>query len=63
MTEAAAHPHIAARKTLVEVNGVLQASPAPRFSRSISTEINTPRAVGGDTADLRKELNEAPKAE
>ena len=56
MIEAAAHPHIAARKTLVEVNGVLQASPAPRFSRSISTEINTPRAVGADTADIRKEL-------
>ncbi len=28
--EAAAHPHLAARGTLVEVDGVLQAAPAPR---------------------------------
>jgi alpha-methylacyl-CoA racemase len=32
--EAAAHPHLAARRTLVEVDGVLQAAPAPRFSRT-----------------------------
>jgi alpha-methylacyl-CoA racemase len=32
--EAAAHPHLAARGTLVEVDGVLQAAPAPRFSRT-----------------------------
>jgi alpha-methylacyl-CoA racemase len=32
--EAAAHPHLAARGTLVEVGGVRQAAPAPRFSRT-----------------------------
>jgi alpha-methylacyl-CoA racemase len=32
--EAAAHPHLAARQTLIEVDGVLQAGPAPRFSRT-----------------------------
>lgn len=32
MTEAPAHPHLAARGTFVEVDGVMQAAPAPRFS-------------------------------
>lgn len=32
--EVAAHPHIAARDTVVEVDGVAQAAPAPRFSRT-----------------------------
>lgn len=33
--EAPEHPHIKARKTLERRNGVMQASPAPRFSRSV----------------------------
>ncbi len=36
--EVAAHPHLAARNTIVEPDGVPQAAPAPRFSRT-STEI------------------------
>ncbi len=32
--EAAAHPHLKARQTFVEVDGVVQPAPAPRFSRS-----------------------------
>ena len=32
--EVAAHPHIAARDTVIEVDGVAQAAPAPRFSRT-----------------------------
>jgi alpha-methylacyl-CoA racemase len=32
--EVADHPHLAARGSLVEVDGVLQAAPAPRFSRT-----------------------------
>jgi len=32
LTEAAAHPQIAARRTLIEVDGVRQPAPAPRFS-------------------------------
>ena len=39
MDEAAEHPHLVARSTFVEVGGVRQAAPAPRFSR-------TPSAVG-----------------
>ncbi|MCU1590185.1 MAG: CoA transferase [Frankiales bacterium] len=32
--EAAAHPHLAARGTVIEVDGVPQPAPAPRFSRT-----------------------------
>jgi len=32
--EVAAHPHLAARGTIVERDGVAQAAPAPRFSRT-----------------------------
>ncbi|MBX6370582.1 MAG: CoA transferase, partial [Rhodospirillales bacterium] len=34
MTEAPSHPHLAARRTFVEREGVVQPAPAPRFSRS-----------------------------
>ncbi|CAN5258520.1 alpha-methylacyl-CoA racemase [soil metagenome] len=37
--EAADHPHMASRGTLIERNGVVQAAPAPRFSR---TQNSTP---------------------
>jgi len=34
MTEAAQHPHIKARGTVVDFEGILQPAPAPRFSRT-----------------------------
>jgi alpha-methylacyl-CoA racemase len=34
MTEAADHPHVRARETLLRQDGVLQPAPAPRFSRT-----------------------------
>ena len=39
--EAPAHPHLAARGTFIDVDGVMQPAPAPRFSRSVP---GTPRA-------------------
>ncbi len=49
--EAVRDPHLVARGTLVEVDGVVQAAPAPRFSRS---EVARARAVvvGDDTQDV-----------
>jgi alpha-methylacyl-CoA racemase len=47
MAEAAAHPHNAARGTFVEVDGVTQPAPAPRFSRS-KTAIQGPPARRGE---------------
>lgn len=36
MSEAPGHPHLAARGSFVEVDGVVQSAPAPRFSRTPS---------------------------
>ncbi|MCU1672086.1 MAG: CoA transferase [Frankiales bacterium] len=40
--EAAGHPHLAARGTAVEVDGVVQPAPAPRFSRTPAEVPATP---------------------
>ncbi|QFZ78148.1 CoA transferase [Streptomyces fagopyri] len=47
--EAGAHPHMVARRTLVEVDGILQAAPAPRFSRTPNGQPSAPGAAGADT--------------
>jgi alpha-methylacyl-CoA racemase len=47
LTEAARHPHLAARGTLVEHDGVLQPAPAPRFSRTPAALGAAPAAVPG----------------
>ena len=49
MTEAAEHPHMAARGTFVTVDGVSQPGPAPRFSRTPGAISGPPRAAGADT--------------
>jgi alpha-methylacyl-CoA racemase len=46
--EVAGHPHLAARGTLTEVDGVLQAAPAPRFSRTPADAPHPPGPRGGD---------------
>jgi len=49
--EAAAHPHLTARGTLLEVDGVTQAAPAPRFSRTPAHPPRPPR-TGDDTGQV-----------
>jgi alpha-methylacyl-CoA racemase len=49
MSEAAAHPHNRRRGTLVEVDGVTQPAPAPRFSRTPGAIQRPPSAPGADT--------------
>jgi alpha-methylacyl-CoA racemase len=46
MSEAPAHPHNAARGTFIEVGGVMQPAPAPRFS---AAEAAVPRMATGDS--------------
>ncbi|HEU5296300.1 MAG TPA: CaiB/BaiF CoA-transferase family protein [Burkholderiaceae bacterium] len=46
--EAPSHPHAQARAAFVEVAGVMQAAPAPRFSRSQADVPRAPRPAGGD---------------
>jgi alpha-methylacyl-CoA racemase len=47
--EAHLHPHNQARSTFVEVDGVVQPAPAPRFSRTPSSISRPPPVPGGDT--------------
>ncbi|RAS03485.1 CaiB/BaiF CoA transferase family protein [Cupriavidus alkaliphilus] len=44
--EAPEHPHLKARGTFVEVDGVVQPAPAPRFSRTPAAEPTPPQAPG-----------------
>jgi alpha-methylacyl-CoA racemase len=54
LAEAARHPHLAARRTFVEIEGVTQPAPAPRFSRTPATI----RSIG----DAPRSLGEAASA-
>jgi alpha-methylacyl-CoA racemase len=51
LTEAPAHPHLRARGTYVERDGVLQPAPAPRFSRTGATLTTGPTEPGGQTRE------------
>ena len=53
ITEAPKHPHNVARKTFVEVDGVVQPAPAPRFSRTVA-EVQGPPAAADNDAALAK---------
>lgn len=48
--EVADHPHVAARQTFLEIDGVVQPGPAPRFSRTVPDTPSAPRTPGGDNA-------------
>ncbi|SEF15492.1 alpha-methylacyl-CoA racemase [Rhizobiales bacterium GAS191] len=47
--EATRHPHHAARASYVEIAGVAQPVPAPRFSRSVAAHLELPPPIGRDT--------------
>ena len=55
-SEAPHHPHLAARGTFVEADGVTQAAPAPRFSRSPADPLKPVPAPGQDTGAVLAEL-------
>jgi alpha-methylacyl-CoA racemase len=53
--EAATDPHLQARQTLVDINGVVQPATAPRFSRTPG-EIGAPaRTAGADTTEALRD--------
>jgi len=51
LTEAFEHPHLVARETFVERDGMTQPAPAPRFSRTSPTLTTPPPMVGQDTRE------------
>ncbi|MBK8960305.1 MAG: CoA transferase [Proteobacteria bacterium] len=55
MSEAPSHPHNVARQTFVEVGGVTQPAPAPRFSRTPGEIQKPPSKDGADTEAVLKD--------
>ncbi|HVW79468.1 MAG TPA: CaiB/BaiF CoA-transferase family protein, partial [Mycobacteriales bacterium] len=51
LSEAKKHPHLVARGTLTEVNGIYQPSPAPRFSRTPGQVGHPAQTPGTDTVE------------
>ncbi|MUL65841.1 carnitine dehydratase [Mycobacterium sp. CBMA 234] len=55
LTEASRHPHLAERGTFIDVDGLVQPAPAPRFSRTTAQTPTPPPAVGADGADVLRD--------
>jgi len=55
MEEAPSHPHNRARGTFVEVEGIIQPAPAPRFSRTKAEIQGPPPKVGQNTDEVLAE--------
>jgi alpha-methylacyl-CoA racemase len=49
MAEAPHHPHNVARQSFIEIEGVMQPAPAPRFSRTPAQHPTSPGELGQDT--------------
>lgn len=49
--EAPRHEHVVARGTFVEIDGIVQPAPAPRFSRTAPAIPHAPRPPGADTIE------------
>ena len=56
MSEAPHHPHLAARGTFVQRDGLLHPAAAPRFSRSVAKPPPPPPPVGAHTAEILSQL-------
>jgi alpha-methylacyl-CoA racemase len=50
--EAVEHPHMRARRSFLDVDGVLQPAPAPRFSRTPTSVQSGPPIPGSNTKDI-----------
>jgi alpha-methylacyl-CoA racemase len=57
LAEAAQHPHNQARATFIEIEGVSQPAPAPRFSRSTPKVIAAPASPGQHSEAILKDWN------
>ena len=52
MSEAPKHPHNIERKTFIDLEGVTQPAPAPRFSRTKPEVVSSPSIVGEHTNEV-----------
>jgi alpha-methylacyl-CoA racemase len=56
ISEAPQHPHNVARGSFIEVDGVVQPAPAPRFSRTAAAAPSSPSLPGDHTRNILSEL-------
>lgn len=61
LTEATKHPHNVARGTFVDIDGIVQPAPAPRFSRTPGEIRGGIAPPGRDSADLLAEIGYTPE--
>ncbi|WP_114910648.1 CaiB/BaiF CoA transferase family protein [Acidibrevibacterium fodinaquatile] len=62
LAEAPHHPHNAARRSFIEINGVTQPAPAPRFSRTPPAAPRPPAPPGADDDAILTEAGLDPAA-
>jgi alpha-methylacyl-CoA racemase len=55
LREVAAHPHTVVREAIVEVGGIRQGAPAPRFSRTVPRLGRPPAPFGQHTAEVLRD--------
>jgi alpha-methylacyl-CoA racemase len=60
LEEAPGHPHNVARGTFLDLCGVVQPGPAPRYSRSATPDPTPPRAAGADGEAILASLGYSP---
>lgn len=56
LQEAPEHPHNKARKSFIEIGGVMQHAPTPRFSRTVAETPKQGKTTGADTNELLSEI-------
>jgi alpha-methylacyl-CoA racemase len=57
--EAPVHPHNIARRTFIDLDGVFQPAPAPRYSKTVLDRPDPPRREGSDGAAILDQLGYA----
>ena len=62
MDEAPVHPHNIARRTFLDLNGVYQPAPAPRYSETLLDRPDPPRREGQDGETVLADLGYSTEA-
>lgn len=56
LDEARYHPHLVERKNFIDLDGVIQPSPAPRFSKTVPDELRSAPELGQDNKQILQDI-------